>query len=180
MFQKSDKPLKILRIITDVLFWLTVVGCFIGAIVLFTFPWLWWVGLLLLLFGPFAAYFVWQVPWLILSFLYDVKMIRNKLYGIEDNTLRKVMERGLFGWAKIAENQKPAAGMYYGAQQPPVAGYGAPQPPVAGYGATQKNTEAEVAIIAARIDRMTELRKMRDAGKITEEQYQEEVNKLSQ
>ena len=86
MFDKNDKQLKTvrtIRLVCAIIFAvLGVIGgiivCVGGGILL---------GILLLLLTPFLSWLAWVFGSLILTFLCDVKLIRNKLYGLDNGNL---------------------------------------------------------------------------------------------
>lgn len=92
MFEKNDKSLLITRIILLVTTILGSIGCVIGAIILLVADVI-SVGICLLLLGPVFMWLAWVYGNLFLSFLCDVKLIRNKLYQVKNDNLSVFFER---------------------------------------------------------------------------------------
>ena len=107
--------------------------------------------------GVFLSWLMWIVSYLCLTFLCDVKLIRNKLYGEDNSALAKFIEDAPL---------KPSYGVPdYGSvpQQPPV---------------NQPTEQAQGGLDAKKIEALKELKKLYDSGAIDEEQYNIEKNKI--
>lgn len=79
MFEKNDKALLITRIIFLTIIWMMVVASFVVGIVLAVI--IDGVFFLVAFAGWFMCWLLWVFERLYLSYLCDVKLIRNKLYG---------------------------------------------------------------------------------------------------
>ena len=94
MFKKNDRYLKIARIVNTVLLFVNICACIIagGICIYLAFRSKLWLFLLYavlwIFFGTIISWIVWLFVRLYLSHLYDVKMIRNKLYEIDNSDLQ--------------------------------------------------------------------------------------------
>lgn len=83
MFDKNDKILSAMRILLNVVTWILIIGGVISGTVLCCMNdgdgYI--IGLPLLFCIPVFALLMWASGRLVLNFLCDVKLIRNKLYG---------------------------------------------------------------------------------------------------
>lgn len=86
MFEKNDKQLLTVRIITDVVTWILAIAGIIVGIVLSALEML-AIGLPILFIVPFLSWLMWVYARLHLSYLCDIKLIRNKLYGVDSDNL---------------------------------------------------------------------------------------------
>lgn len=86
MFDKNDKILSTMRILLNVVTWILIIGGVILGIVFCFMYEGYTIGLPLLFCVPVFALLMWASGRLVLNFLCDVKLIRNKLYdeGIEN------------------------------------------------------------------------------------------------
>lgn len=80
MFHWTDRPLLILRIVVIVNIVLGIVASFVVGIVC-AVRFSWWYFFVITIFGWFGCFSSWVFWRVIFSFLCDVKVIRNKLYG---------------------------------------------------------------------------------------------------
>lgn len=103
MFEVNDRSLRTVRVILNVWVWGGAIACIVCGIVLSALGML-AAGLPILFVGPFACWLSWVFGRLYLCYLCDVKLIRNKLYG-EDNEGLAVFLGDVSG----KERQKPAA-----------------------------------------------------------------------
>lgn len=91
MFEKNDKQLLTIRTVIDVITILFFVIGIICSIILLVnreiFP-----GVFLLVFVPLCCWLMWLAWRLMMTFLCDVKLIRNKLYGIGNENLKVFLE----------------------------------------------------------------------------------------
>lgn len=162
MFEVNDKFLRTVRVILNVVTWIGVIACIICGIVLSALGMI-EMGLPILFVGPFACWFSWVFGRLYLSYLCDIKLIRNKLYGVGNENLDVFLKTKAERTAPAypqggytgADTYRPAA-----AQAPVNAGGSAPLP-------------AE-----ERTQKLLRLKKLLDAGAITQEEFDREKAKL--
>ena len=91
MFERNDKQLLTVRIITNVVAWIFAVAGIIAGIVLSALGML-ESGLPILFVVPFLSWLMWVYVRLHLSHLCDIKLIRNKLYGVDNDNLKVFLE----------------------------------------------------------------------------------------
>lgn len=97
MFEKNDKQLLTMRIIVNVVICIVAAASILAGIVLFITA----ENALFLLIavgGAFLSWLAWVVARLYLTYLCDIKLIRNKLYGIDNDNLNVFLE-----WSKTPE-----------------------------------------------------------------------------
>lgn len=87
MFEKNDKQLLTIRTIINVVTILFVIIGIICSIILLVNKEI-FLGVFLLVFIPFFSWFMWIIWRLIMTFLCDIKLIRNKLYGVENDNMK--------------------------------------------------------------------------------------------
>ena len=89
MFEKVDKPLSILRTLNNVLAWIGIIGGALSGIVLCCMdsPLFLTIGLCLLFCLPICSAISWLLVRVILNYLCDIKLIRNKLYNVGNDSL---------------------------------------------------------------------------------------------
>lgn len=97
MFDKNDRTLLTVRALANVFTIIFIACCVIAGIVLASYGML-EIGLPILFCGPFLFWIAWLAIRLHLTHLCDIKLIRNKLYGIENSALN----------AFIKESTQPA------------------------------------------------------------------------
>ena len=137
MFERNDKQLLTVRIITNVVTWiLAIVGIIVG-IILSALEML-EIGLPILFVVPFLCWLMWVYIRLHLSHLCDIKLIRNKLYGVDNDNLKVFLEEKL-SEEEIEELKR----------------------------VEMQNTE-----------KLIRLKSLRDSGVITEEEFQQEKEKI--
>lgn len=90
MFEKNDKALLTTRTIVNVTVGISAVLCFVGGIILAVADSAVW--LLLAFLGTFIIWLGWVFIRLYLSYLCDIKLIRNKLYGADNDRLAAFIE----------------------------------------------------------------------------------------
>lgn len=90
MFEKNDKALLTTRTIVNVTVGILAVLCFVGGIILAVADSAVW--LLLAFLGTFIIWLAWIFARLYLSYLCDIKLIRNKLYGADNDRLAAFIE----------------------------------------------------------------------------------------
>ena len=162
MFEVNDKFLRTVRVILNVWVWVGAIACIVCGIVLSAIEMI-EVGLPILFVGPFACWLMWVFGRLYLSYLCDIKLIRNKLYGVGNENLDVFLKTK-------AERTAPAypqggytgADTYRPAAQAP-AGSGEEGKPLSMEGRTQK---------------LLRLKKLLDAGAITQEEFDRQKAKL--
>ena len=91
MFERNDKQLLTVRIITNVVTWIFAIAGIIAGIVLSALGML-ESGLPILFVVPFLSWLMWVYVRLHLSHLCDIKLIRNKLYGVDNDNLKVFLE----------------------------------------------------------------------------------------
>lgn len=137
MFERNDKQLLTVRIITNVVTWILAIAGIIAGIVLSALGML-AIGLPILFVVPFLSWLMWVYIRLHLSHLCDIKLIRNKLYGVDNENLKVFLE------AKLTEEEMQE----------------------------QKRVETQNA------EKIARLKSLRDSGVITEEEFQQEKEKI--
>lgn len=137
MFEKNDKQLLTMRIIVNVVICIIAAASILVGIILSATA-----GnalfLLIAVGGAFLSWLAWVVARLYLSYLCDIKLIRNKLYGVDNDNLKVFLE----------EKQTPEQI------------------------AEQKRVAAQNA------EKIEKLKTLRDSGVISEEEFQQEREKL--
>ena len=86
MFEKNDKQLLTVCILLNIVTCIFVLAGIISGIILSTSGSV-SIGLILMFLVPFFSWLMWVVARLYLTYLCDIKLIRNKLYGIENENL---------------------------------------------------------------------------------------------
>ena len=137
MFERNDKQLLTVRIITNVVTCILVIVGIIVGIVLSALGML-EIGLPILFVVPFLSWLMWVYVRLHLSHLCDIKLIRNKLYGVDNDNLKVFLEKKL-SEEEIEELKR----------------------------VEMQNTE-----------KLIKLKSLRDSGVITEEEFQQEKEKI--
>lgn len=137
MFEKNDKQLLIVRILVNVGTWIGAIGGVIIGIV-FSATGLLEVGLPILFGLPILSWVMWMYARLRLCYLCDIKLIRNKLYGVANDNLKVFLEEKL-SEEEIEELKR----------------------------VEMQNTE-----------KLIRLKSLRDSGVITEEEFQQEKEKI--
>lgn len=137
MFEKNDKQLLTMRILLNVVTFIFVLAGIISGIILLVNDSI-ALGLGMLLLVPFLSWLMWVVARLFLTYLCDIKLIRNKLYGVDNDNLKVFLE----------EKQTPEQI------------------------AEQKRVAAQNA------EKIEKLKTLRDSGVISEEEFQQEREKL--
>lgn len=137
MFEKNDKQLLTMRIIVNVVICIIAAASILVGIILSATASN-AVFLLIAVGGAFLSWLTWVVARLYLSYLCDIKLIRNKLYGVDNDNLKVFLE----------EKQTPEQI------------------------AEQKRVAAQNA------EKIEKLKTLRDSGVISEEEFQQEREKL--
>ena len=137
MFEKNDEQLLIVRILVNVGTWIGAIGGVIIGIV-FSATGLLEVGLPILFGLPILSWIMWMYARLRLCYLCDIKLIRNKLYGVDNDNLKVFLEKKL-SEEEIEELKR----------------------------VEMQNTE-----------KLIKLKSLRDSGVITEEEFQQEKEKI--
>ena len=91
MFEKNDKQLLMVRIILNTVTFIFVIAGIISGIILLVNEST-ALGLIMLLLVPFLSWLMWVVARLYLTYLCDIKLIRNKLYGVDNDNLKVFLE----------------------------------------------------------------------------------------
>ena len=90
MFQKNDKALISARKICLTFTIILAIAVFVGGIVVMN--WVAYFGLLIWAVGAFLTWLSWVFSSLYLSYLADIKLIRNKLYDVKNDALKEFLE----------------------------------------------------------------------------------------
>ena len=154
MFDKNDKQLKIVRKITficAIIF--AVLGVIAGIILCATEDasgtYL-TVGILLIVLVPFLSWLAWVYGSLLLTFLCDVKLMRNKMYGLDNDNLSEFI------------SSPSRAANYPSAQQPA----GAP------------SEQAPSSSASDSYEMLLRLKKLYDSGALSQEEYEQKKREL--
>ena len=162
MFEVNDKSLRTVRVILNVWVWGGAIACVICGIVLSALGMI-EVGLPLLFVGRLACWLMWVFGRLYLSYLCDIKLIRNKLYGVGNENLDVFLKTKTERTAPAyPQDGYTGADTYRPAAQAP-AGSGEEGKPLSMEERTQK---------------LLRLKKLLDAGAITQEEFDGEKAKL--
>ena len=137
MFERNDKQLLTVRVITNVVTWILAIVGIIAGIVLSALGML-AIGLPILFVVPFLCWLMWVYVRLHLSHLCDIKLIRNKLYGVDNDNLKVFLKEKV----------------------------------------TKRELQETELIKAQKTENMTKLKALRDSGVLTEQEYQNEINKI--
>lgn len=157
MFGKNDKALLAARIILIVVISILTTGCVLAGIIMTIVD----ENLIFLLISAGGALFCW-LAWVIarlyLSYLCDVKLIRNKLYGIENDNLQVF----------LTEKSADSAGAHPAESSPSTtASYTSPSPTASSSAAdSDKTTE------------LLQLKKLFDMGAISQEEFEAEKARI--
>lgn len=162
MFEVNDKSLCTVRVILNVVTWIGVIACIVCGIVLSAIEMI-EVGLPILFVGPFACWLMWVFGRLYLSYLCDIKLIRNKLYGVGNENLDVFLKTK-------AERTAPAY---------PQDGYtGADTYRPAAQAPAGSGEEGKPLSMEERTQKLLRLKKLLDAGAITQEEFDRQKAKL--
>lgn len=162
MFEVNDKSLRTVRVILNVVTWIGVIACIICGIVLSALGMI-EMGLPILFVGPFACWLMWVFGRLYLSYLCDIKLIRNKLYGVGNENLDVFLKTK-------AERTAPAY---------PQGGYtGADTYRPAAQAPAGSGEEGKPFSMEERTQKLLRLKKLLDAGAITQEEFDRQKAKL--
>lgn len=162
MFEVNDKFLRTVRVILNVWVWVGAIACVICGIVLSALGMI-EMGLPILFVGPFACWVSWVFGRLYLSHLCDIKLIRNKLYGVGNENLDVFLKTK-------AERTAPAY---------PQGGYtGADTYRPAAQAPAGSGEEGKPLSMEERTQKLLRLKKLLDAGAITQEEFDREKAKL--
>ena len=162
MFEVNDRSLRTVRVILNVVTWIGVIACIVCGIVLSALGMI-EMGLPILFVGPFACWLMWVFGRLYLSHLCDIKLIRNKLYGVGNENLDVFLKTK-------AERTAPAY---------PQGGYtGADTYRPAAQAPASSGEEGKPLSMEERTQKLLRLKKLLDAGAITQEEFDREKAKL--
>ena len=90
MFDKSDKVLLTFRVLAMVFIIVVFLCGIVGGIILCISEQSLVIGILVLVIMPFLCWFMWLFNRLVVSYLCDIKLIRNKLYGLDNDKLSNI------------------------------------------------------------------------------------------
>ena len=162
MFEVNDRSLRTVRVILNVVTWIGVIACIVCGIVLSALGMI-EMGLPILFVGPFACWLMWVFGRLYLSHLCDIKLIRNKLYGVGNENLDVFLKTK-------TERTAPAY---------PQGGYtGADTYRPAAQAPAGSGEEGKPLSMEERTQKLLRLKKLLDAGAITQEEFDREKAKL--
>ena len=153
MFDKNDKQLKIVRKITficAIIF--AVLGVIAGIILCATEDASGTnliAGILLIVLVPFLSWLAWVYASLLLTFLCDVKLMRNKMYGLDNDNLSEFIS-------------SPSRAENYPSAQPA----GAP------------SEQAPSSSASDSYEMLLRLKKLYDSGALSQEEYEQKKREL--
>lgn len=162
MFEVNDKFLRTVRVILNVVTWIGVIACIVCGIVLSALGML-AAGLPILFVGPFACWLSWVFARLYLSYLCDIKLIRNKLYGVGNENLDIFLKDD--GDADAAPAPTPSATGNFNR-------------PAAAQAPAGSGEEGKPLSMEERTKKLLRLKKLLDAGAITQEEFDRQKAKL--
>lgn len=90
MFDKSDKALLTFRVLAMVFIIVFFLCGIVGGIILCTSEQSLVTGILVLVIMPFLCWFMWLSNRLVVSYMCDIKLIRNKLYELDNDKLSDI------------------------------------------------------------------------------------------
>lgn len=90
MFDKSDKALLTFRVLAMVFIIVVFLCGIVGGIILCTSEQSLVIGILVLVIMPFLCWFMWLLNRLVVSYMCDIKLIRNKLYELDNDKLSNI------------------------------------------------------------------------------------------
>ena len=90
MFDKSDKALLTFRVLAMVFIIVVFLCGIVGGIILCTSEQSLVTGILVLVIMPFLCWFMWLSNRLVVSYMCDIKLIRNKLYELDNDKLSDI------------------------------------------------------------------------------------------
>lgn len=90
MFDKSDKALLTFRVLAMVFIIVVFLCGIVGGIILCTGEQSLVTGILVLVIMPFLCWFMWLSNRLVVSYMCDIKLIRNKLYELDNDKLSDI------------------------------------------------------------------------------------------
>lgn len=90
MFDKSDKALLTFRVLAMVFIIVVFLCGIVGGIILCTSEQSLVTGILVLVIMPFLCWFMWLLNRLVVSYMCDIKLIRNKLYELDNDKLSDI------------------------------------------------------------------------------------------
>lgn len=164
MFEKNDRILFIMRFVINVVSLLIGFLCIVLGIVLATqnVPY----GFIIIFAGPVSACFFWLVWQLLFSYFCDIKLIRNKLYGQDNDDLSIFLEdKRKADLEEDLEEQKMVKEETVGEQ--PI------QENSAELQSIQEEQEEEINADLQKSILLEKLKSLRDKGRISEKEYEE-------
>ncbi len=174
MFEVNDKFLRTARVILNIWVWGGAIVCVIGGIVLSAVGML-AAGLPILFAGPFVCWVSWVFGRMHLSHLCDVKLIRNKLYGIGNEDLDVFLKTKAERTAPVYPQD---AGTPSATGNSDYAGQEAYKPVARAEQALREEKTAAPLSMEERTQKLLRLKKLLDAGTITKEEFDREKAKL--
>lgn len=178
MFDKNDKALLTTRKIAIVVLWICVVGVLVAAIIMAVEdP----IFLLIWPAGWFVCWIMWVAIRLRFSYLCDIKLIRNKLYNVDNDNLKVFLEAKLFP-AQLEALRRAAEESSRNAERlkTPHSG-GITEEGDNSETGTASQSAQPVQTAAGSIDeeKLARLKQLLDSGVLTEEEYLKEIAKLT-
>lgn len=164
MFEKNDRILFIMRFVINVVSLVIGILCIIWGIVLAAknVPY----GFIIIFAGPVSACLFWLVWQLLFSYFCDIKLIRNKLYGLDNDDLS-----AFIGNHETADPAKDFEDAKTVKEEPTV------EQPMQEEPAMEQSIQEEPAEeISADFQKSILLKKLnslRDKGRISEKEYEE-------
>ena len=181
MFEVNDRSLRTVRVILNVWVWVGAIACVICGIVLSALGMI-EMGLPILFVGPFACWVSWVFGRLYLSHLCDIKLIRNKLYGVGNKGLDVFLKtKEQRAYAGVQTKSSPntytfsAGGRYsdeYAYRQAPQ------QDKTSDVQKVSSGEEGKPLSMEERTQKLLRLKKLLDAGAITQEEFDRQKAKL--
>lgn len=173
MFEVNDKFLRTVRVILNVWVWVGAIACVICGIVLSALGMI-EMGLPILFVGPFACWLMWVFGRLYLSYLCDIKLIRNKLYGVGNEDLDVFLKTK----AEYTAPAYPQGGHYADAAPAPTPSATGNFNRPAAQAPAGSGEEGKPLSMEERTQKLLRLKKLLDAGAITQEEFDRQKAKL--
>lgn len=181
MFEVNDKFLRTVRVILNVVTWIGVIACIVCGIVLSAIEMI-EVGLPILFVGPFACWLMWVFGRLYLSYLCDIKLIRNKLYGVGNKSLDvflKTKEQRAYAGVQTKSSPNTYTFSAGGRYSDEYAYRPAPQQDkTSDVQEVSSGEEGKPLSMEERTQKLLRLKKLLDAGAITQEEFDRQKAKL--
>lgn len=154
MFEKNDRILFIMRFVINVVSLVIGILCIIWGIVLAAknVPY----GFIIIFAGPVSACLFWLVWQLLFSYFCDIKLIRNKLYGLDNDDLS-----AFIGNHETADPAKDFEDAKTVKEEPAVEQ------------SIQEEPAEEISADFQKSILLKKLNSLRDKGRISEKEYEE-------